>query len=280
MRTPYLRSFYVGQRIHCILHGGVDGIIYEIKGEQSPESCRTFAGGVGVMGGRATLSIVFPDHESHVPESLVRSSVQWEVLDEIPASSEEIADARKRVVGIKAEAAHQAGLKAMQEAQERLDIARDNPHLKQLKANPTKTRWAIGSANIRTELAKAFPGIKFAVRSSSYSGGCSIDIAWTDGPTTEQVEEISKKYQTCGFDGMQDLEYRLDNVWPDIFGGANYVHTQREVSAVHLREVVAYFGWGDVVKVDDNGYVHGSDYEKCQAVNRESWTRSYMPVNA
>ena len=41
---------------------------------------------------------------------------------------------------------------------------------------------------IRQELAKAFPGIKFSVKSKSYSGGSSIDVGWTDGPTPKMVE--------------------------------------------------------------------------------------------
>lgn len=40
---------------------------------------------------------------------------------------------------------------------------------------------------IRKQLARRFPGIKFAVRSKTYSGGSGITVQWTDGPLTKQV---------------------------------------------------------------------------------------------
>src|SRR3990167_3139449 len=60
---------------------------------------------------------------------------------------------------------------------------------------------------IRQELKQAFPDTKFSVRSSKYSGGCSIDVYWTDGPTGDAVSAISSKYQGAGFDGMIDMKY-------------------------------------------------------------------------
>jgi hypothetical protein len=44
---------------------------------------------------------------------------------------------------------------------------------------------------VRQSLKEAFPGVKFAVRSSTYSGGASIDVSWTDGPNAVQVESIT-----------------------------------------------------------------------------------------
>ena len=49
---------------------------------------------------------------------------------------------------------------------------------------------------IRKELKIKFPGVKFSVRSKS----SSITIRWTDFPTIEAVEEISKKYQSISYD--------------------------------------------------------------------------------
>ena len=60
---------------------------------------------------------------------------------------------------------------------------------------------------IRTALKKAFPGVKFGVRSSEYSMGSSVRVAWTDGPTTKQVEGVAKQYGSSGFDGMIDMKY-------------------------------------------------------------------------
>ena len=43
---------------------------------------------------------------------------------------------------------------------------------------------------LRVALAKVFPGVTFSVRSKSYAGGASIDVAWTDGPPSRRVKPI------------------------------------------------------------------------------------------
>lgn len=60
---------------------------------------------------------------------------------------------------------------------------------------------------IRQRLKKAFPGVKFSVRSSTYSGGASIRVSYTDGPALTLVEAVAKSYEGSGFDGMIDLKY-------------------------------------------------------------------------
>lgn len=90
---------------------------------------------------------------------------------------------------------------------------------------------ARGAKSIKAELAKAFPVIKFSVRSENYSGGDSINVSWNCGPTTKQVEKIVDKYSEGSFNGMIDLyeydsdsdsrEFRAEN------GSAKYVMTNR-----------------------------------------------------
>lgn len=60
---------------------------------------------------------------------------------------------------------------------------------------------------IRAALQKAFPRIKFSVRCHQYSGGASINIEWTDGPTARMVEAVTDAYAGGGFDGMIDMAY-------------------------------------------------------------------------
>lgn len=90
------------------------------------------------------------------------------------------------------------------------------------------SRWAAAAKAIRKELGKAFPETKFQVRSESYSMGSSVDVDWTDGPTTDMVEEIIKKYQYGHFNGMEDL-YEYSNTREDI-PQVKFVMTQREIS--------------------------------------------------
>lgn len=60
---------------------------------------------------------------------------------------------------------------------------------------------------IRYELSIAFPGHKFSVRIDRYSGGSSIDVNWTDGPTESAVNKVIGYLESKGFDGMIDLSY-------------------------------------------------------------------------
>lgn len=59
---------------------------------------------------------------------------------------------------------------------------------------------------IRQALKEAFKGVKFTVRSSTYSGGASINIGWTDGPNAAQVEAVAKRFSGAYFDGQQDYK--------------------------------------------------------------------------
>ena len=64
---------------------------------------------------------------------------------------------------------------------------------------------------VRQALKREFADTKFSVRSSTYSGGASIDVSWTDGPRTSRVEAVAKEYQGGRFDGMIDYQYRVEH---------------------------------------------------------------------
>lgn len=74
----------------------------------------------------------------------------------------------------------------------------------------TPGAWIAGpivAKYIRRDLKKVFPTTKFSVRYKSYAGGSSIDVRWTDGPTSAAVNKVAGKYESKGFDGMIDLAY-------------------------------------------------------------------------
>jgi hypothetical protein len=64
---------------------------------------------------------------------------------------------------------------------------------------------------VRTALKKNFPGVKFSVRSSVYSGGASIDVSWVLGPTAKEVDAVAGQYESADFDGSIDMETRYDH---------------------------------------------------------------------
>lgn len=78
---------------------------------------------------------------------------------------------------------------------------------------------------MRGALKAKFPGVKFSVRSHVYSGGASINVNWTDGPTEAMVEEVTKSFAGGGFDGMIDMAYNVQSwLLPDgsaAFAGTN-----------------------------------------------------------
>lgn len=81
---------------------------------------------------------------------------------------------------------------------------------------------------IRQELKNIFPAVKFSVTSESFSMGDAVRIRWTDGPTVEQVEKITGKYQYGTFNGMEDM-YESTNCRDDI-PQTKYVSTRRDFS--------------------------------------------------
>ena len=102
---------------------------------------------------------------------------------------------------------------------------------------------------IRTALASAFPGQKFSVKSRSYSGGSSISVSWTDGPTHQEVEAITNQFEGASFDSSIDLKSYHDSVLNGevVRFGANFVFCSRSVSAEAMSEMAKKFtdqyGW-------------------------------------
>lgn len=131
--------------------------------------------------------------------------------------------------------------KAKQAAETALLLAM-NPRLVPAGSNPL----VAAAKNMRAELAAAFPGVRFAVKSRRYAGGNAIDVYWEDGPVAEQVDEIVGKYAGGNFDGSQDLYTYSDSPWPKAFGSARYVFTNRRNSHAAIASALRTVGarWG------------------------------------
>ncbi len=87
-----LEPLVIGTRIHCVLNGGQDGIIFQIHGEQRPDTVGTMGGGAVVHGGNAEFDVVFIGHGARIsnrlPEALLRTSSQWSVLNGVATADE------------------------------------------------------------------------------------------------------------------------------------------------------------------------------------------------
>lgn len=60
---------------------------------------------------------------------------------------------------------------------------------------------------VRSALRESFPGVKFSVRTDKYSGGSSLRVSWTDGPTERQVRGVVGHFRGATFDGMTDMKH-------------------------------------------------------------------------
>ena len=93
---------------------------------------------------------------------------------------------------------------------------------------------------LRQVLKRAFPQTKFSIRSSQYSGGASINITWTDGPTVKQVKRITDKFEGAGFDAMTD--YKTSKVLfykgQETHFGANSIFEEHNYSKALLAEAL------------------------------------------
>lgn len=90
--------------------------------------------------------------------------------------------------------------------------------------------YIIVGKNIRTELKRNFPGVKFSVRHWWLTGNDSFEISWHDGPTPKQVKAVVGKYKNSYFDPSDDGCYYRPSVFNELYGGVTNVSTSREIT--------------------------------------------------
>lgn len=221
----------LGQRVHCILYGGKDGVIAGIHGALDPDSCAAL-GAIGVTGGNATIDVIWDDGTtSHVPEALIRRSVQWQLYDEVWSASQ-IEESRQRMLAEGARKEREAAEKALAMQQAKDDLVKRYPMLLTPEAEPLDGKRAV--ANVRRLLKLSWPKTKFSVRQSHGS----VRIEWRDGPTADQVSAVSRQFEAGRFDGMSDsFEYHT-TAWNSLFGSLQYVNQARVHSDITLRRAV------------------------------------------
>src|SRR6266511_3324693 len=75
---------------------------------------------------------------------------------------------------------------------------------------------------VRQALKARFPQHRFSVRASRSGGG--VDIRWTDGPTVDQVRQVTGLYEGDWFDGMTDCLHSFSSLLADENGDVREVH--------------------------------------------------------
>lgn len=163
-------------------------------------------------------------------------SSRWEIMEEIAVG--DTLDVLRAGVAAKLATDAAAKTSAAEEfARMTAKVRADNPHLIACDAN-NHGGHVQAAKNIRIELKRAFPGVKFYVTSASYSGGNHVQINWTDGPMTKQVEGIADKYSGGTFDGMTDCYNYRSSPWTEVFGEAKYVSCTRHYSPAMVEAVI------------------------------------------
>ena len=123
---------------------------------------------------------------------------------------------------------------------------------------------------IRDVLKESFPGVKFSVKTKTYSGGASIDIYWTDGPSDALVSPICDLFSGAYFDGMIDYKgYRTHMLDGErVHFGADYTFTHRDYSPPLIQKAIdaawtkyrANFELKDIAKPTVDDFVTGRLY--------------------
>jgi hypothetical protein len=93
---------------------------------------------------------------------------------------------------------------------------------------------------IRRSLKEAFKDVRFSVRSSTYSGGASIGVNWTDGPNVAQVEAITQGFKAAYFDGSIDYQGSIHHMMDgqQVRFGADYITTSRHYSDAAIQRAI------------------------------------------
>lgn len=82
---------------------------------------------------------------------------------------------------------------------------------KQKKSNKGKSSTHAAAASaIGTELNKRISRLQIFGYFRNLFRGNSVNISWTDGPTTAEVEKITGRYKYGHFNGMENI-YRVGN---------------------------------------------------------------------
>jgi len=188
-----------------------------------------------------------------VPPELERGCLHRYILSDGYAAPDEIAMLKSKAATRRAaESAKKEEAKSIFAAEmERLKI--DHPTLKTTSNEERSSKTA--AFNIRVLLKGAFPGIKFSVRDRKCTHSRAVDISWIDGPTAEQVEQITNRFQSGDFDGSDDCYKYARTPWSETFGDAEYVSCHRSCSETLIQRaidsLVQEHGDNDVPTVED-----------------------------
>lgn len=97
------------------------------------------------------------------------------------------------------------------------------------------------SRNLRAVLKHEFPGVKFSVRSNSFSGGDDANVSWVDGPCRAKVEPLVDGFCETVHEPNTDYWDHVTTVISAVCGGFSYTFAEREYSDAARKPVEDFF---------------------------------------
>lgn len=202
--------------------------------------------------------------------------IQTYITDRV-LTPDEMQMAIAKGTAIKEENDRLARIEAEKKAADKASLPSRFPYL--TPQDGTQKDRILATKNIKVELKRTYPSIKFSIKSESYSGGDSINVSWTDGPIQSDVAKITDKYQEGHFNGMEDIYENSGANWPDVFGGAKYVFANRHESAELTLKVAKDMGFDLPSGSSDNyGVLSGLDHETSQMIYRRTRETAVDPI--
>ena len=219
MKTP----FVIGSNVLVNLYNKGVGVVCAIHGSQRPDTIKSVLGGVGISGGNASVDIVFADGTmfKNSPEGIAHNyprldnvSTQDEIL-ELVANYNQVTKAKEIQAKID---------KDLFEAEvERIKQAPEYSHLDVNK----KT-----AQNIRADLKKHYPKIKFSVTSDHNS----VNIRYvSDKVSSYEVEKLLAKFTAGSFDGSDDSYHYSNTAFSKVFSTIKYIFADRTFTNEHIQ---------------------------------------------
>jgi hypothetical protein len=135
---------------------------------------------------------------------------------------------------------------------------------------------------IRKALKAKFNHFKFSVKCRA--GGGSIEVEWTDGPSTRDVDVIVKEFEGASYDGMYDSKtYKYSSLnGEEVQYGADYVVTHRKTTRAFVVAIITAYCKRhncDASKIK----VYGSDLDarpdaRALGISDDHWLKELLEI--
>lgn len=178
-----------------------------------------------------------------------------QLIDEMEQTAALAVTLAKEQAAAQAAANEQAAKQAFNADIERLASAQEYAHLTRIGRAGAKEV----AKNIRADLKKAWPAVKFSVRCERGGWSSSVRVSWTDGPTVAEVDALVNRYEGGRFNGMTDCYEHNASPFNEVFGYVDYLFTSRDRSPAldTLAKAVILQETGVAVTGDENQLIEG-----------------------